>query len=77
MSVIEVCAVISAIAATASLIASLANSWKISIVHRETNSMKDQLVSEVRANSLAKGILQGKAELALNQDRKTVDGEYP
>ena len=34
------------------------NNFQIKIIHKATNSMKDQLVNEVRASSLAKGALE-------------------
>ena len=33
----------------------------INIIHKQSNSMKDELVSEVRTASIAKGILQEKS----------------
>ena len=53
--VIEMCAVISAIAATLSCVGFLVLNFKISIVHRETNSMKDELVKAARAEGARQG----------------------
>lgn len=59
-SVIETCAIISAIAASLSCLVSLLNSFKISIVHRETNSMKDELVRTTRIAADAIGEARGR-----------------
>lgn len=69
----EFAVVVSAIAATVSCIISLANNWKISIVHRETNSMKDELVKTTRIAAEAIGEARGR-KLQLEDD-KSKDGE--
>lgn len=38
------------------------NSAAIEVVHRATNSLKDELVAEVRESSHAQGLKQGRAE---------------
>lgn len=50
------------LAATSSAALSWRNSLKIEQVHKATNSMKDELVSEVRKASLAEGLQQGRDE---------------
>jgi hypothetical protein len=59
-SITEACAMVSAIAATATCIISLANNWQIKIVHRATNSMKDELVKSTRIASEAIGEARGR-----------------
>ena len=44
------------------LVVSIRNSRKIEEVRHATNSMKDELVEEVRVSSLAKGVKQGRDE---------------
>jgi hypothetical protein len=38
------------------------NVYKIQVIHRATNSMKDELVAEVRTAALAKGRLDAQEE---------------
>ena len=44
------------------LFISIRNSRSIEQVHKATNSMKDELVQEVRESALAQGLKQGRAE---------------
>jgi hypothetical protein len=51
--------------AAASLVAAIGtfvNGRKIDVVHRATNSMKDELVREVRVSSHAEGLREGREE---------------
>ncbi len=68
-TVIEMCAVVSALAASISCFISLANNWKISIVHRETNSMKDELVRTTRIAAEAIGEARGR-KLQIDENLK-------
>lgn len=58
----EIAQTITALAAAAAVALTWRNSRKIEQVHKATNSMKDELVTEVRNASLAEGIKQGRAE---------------
>ncbi len=60
MTYSEILITITTIAAVISCIMSFANSWKISIVKRETNSMKDELVNATRIGSEAIGEARGR-----------------
>ncbi len=60
MSVIEIASIVSALSATVSCFISMSNSYKLTIVHRETNSMKDQLVEATKVSSEAVGIAKGR-----------------
>jgi len=44
------------------LVISIRNRRSIEQVHKATNSMKDELVAEVREAALAQGLKQGRAE---------------
>lgn len=48
-----------ALAATANVVVSLRNGRKIEVVRKQSNSMKDELVNEVRSASFAQGVKQG------------------
>lgn len=54
--------ILTALAAVGAFILSWWNSRKIEEVRHATNSMKDELVAEVRDASLAKGLKQGREE---------------
>ncbi len=45
------------LAAVAAFVQSRKNTEKLELVHQQTNSLKDELVSEVRTASIAKGRL--------------------
>jgi hypothetical protein len=55
MSISEVTQVIIACVSVITLILTVSNSWEIKLVHRTTNSMKDELVKEVRSAAFAAG----------------------
>lgn len=58
----DVAQIITSIAALTAAVSSWRNSRKIEQVHKATNSMKDELVREVRIASLAEGRKQGREE---------------
>jgi len=58
-----------------SLLILIHNSYSITIVHNQTNSMKDELVNEVRVASIAKGRLEEKLDSVINRNGK-VDQAY-
>ncbi len=60
MSVIEIASIVSALSATVSCFISMSNSYKLTIVHRETNSMKDQLVQATQISAEAIGEARGR-----------------
>jgi hypothetical protein len=58
----EMAQMIVALTSLGSLLMSVHNARKIKIVHDATNSMKDELVAEVRKGSLAEGLAAGREE---------------
>ena len=60
----DVAQLITALAAVGAFVLSWHNSRKIEIVHRATNSMKDQLVAEVRKAEHAQGMKDEKDNVA-------------
>jgi hypothetical protein len=52
---------LTALAAIGAFVISVYNSVKIEIVHKATNSMKDELVKEVRKSEHAKGMKDERA----------------
>jgi hypothetical protein len=53
---------ISIAAALGTLVITLSNNYQIRIVHKQTNSMKDELVKEVKKASFARGRLDAKRQ---------------
>lgn len=60
MSVAEVTEIIVAAITTLNFLLLVSSNYKISRVEHQTNSLTNQLVSEVRIASIAKGMLEGK-----------------
>ncbi len=55
LSFTEIVQLVIALSSMGGLCVSICNGWRIQVIHRETNSMKDELVAEVREASFAKG----------------------
>jgi hypothetical protein len=55
LSFIEAVQLITAVSALGAFLVSACNSWRIQIIHRATNSMKDALVAETKKASFAEG----------------------
>ena len=55
----DISQIVIAFSALGALAFSIYNSIKIETIHRATNSMKDELVAEVRASSIAQGFKAG------------------
>ncbi len=66
LSMGEIAQLVTAFASLGALLLSWQNSWKIEEVHKATNSMKDELVKEVREASLAEGLKIGREEQHTN-----------
>ena len=62
MSVLEISALIAALAAFGGLIVSVLNAIKIKEVHTTTNSKMDLLITEIRKSALAEGVKLGHQE---------------
>jgi precorrin-3B methylase len=60
MTTIEVAAVIAAISSAATFVLTFFNYFQINRVHKATNSMKDELVDEVRKSATEVGITEGR-----------------
>lgn len=58
----DIAQMITAALAFAAFVQSVHNSRKIEVVHRATNSMKDELVSAVRGEATAEGIAEGRRQ---------------
>lgn len=58
----EIIQVATALTSLCTLIVAVVNVFKIEIIHKATNSMKDELVAAVRSSAHAKGMVEGKAE---------------
>jgi hypothetical protein len=53
---------VSILATLGTLAVSISNTYQIRIVHKQTNSMKDELVKEVKKASFARGRLDAKRQ---------------
>lgn len=71
----EIAQIITAIAAVGAFLNSWRNSRKIEIVHKATNSMKDELVAAVGTAEHARGMLDERTKVAgAVTDAERVDG---
>lgn len=68
MTVAEWSQLLTAIAAVGGLLVSLYNALRINRVSRQTNSMKDELIVEVRAAAHEKGREIGRREAVATQE---------
>ncbi len=63
-------ALVTLLTARHAAVISASNSKKLEEVHKETNSMKDQLVEAVRVGAMAKGIAAGRNQVIAEQGEK-------
>ena len=61
---------LSVLASAGNLLVSLWSGRRVELVHRATNSMKDELVEATRVAALATGVIQGAMEEKARQEDK-------